>query len=386
MTYQETLDYLYTRLPMYQRVGKAAYKADLSTTIALDDYFGRPHKLFSTVHVAGTNGKGSVSHMLASTLQDAGYKTGLYTSPHMKDFRERIKVNGHLVTKEFVVEFTERNRVIFEKLKPSFFEMTVAMAFDYFAGGNVDIAVIETGMGGRLDSTNIISPLVSVITNIGMDHTEFLGNTLPEIAREKAGIIKPGVPVVIGERHEETEEVFINTARLNGSEIVFASDSYRCDMAFQGVGGLQSMYISRGGNLVYERLETDLLGFYQKKNVVTALQTIDVLKGQAIMITKNDIYSGLKNVTGKTGLTGRWQIIGVNPPVICDTAHNPEGIRSVLEQARTIPFKKLHIVAGFVNDKNIDQVLSLFPRMQHTTLPRPLFPGRLIRQSFLKKQ
>jgi dihydrofolate synthase / folylpolyglutamate synthase len=362
MNYRETLDYMYSQLPMFQRIGKAAYKSDLSTTIALDEHFIHPHRLFSTVHIAGTNGKGSVSHMLAAVLKEAGYKTGLYTSPHLSDFRERIRINGKLVKKDFVVEFINSNRLLLEKLSPSFFEMTVAMAFEYYAGEKVDIAVIETGMGGRLDSTNIITPLVSVITNIGLDHTEFLGDSLPLIAREKAGIIKPGVPVVIGELQEEIKEVFIEKALLvNAGGIYFASSEYKCDYALQTPQGFQSFYISKKDKPVYDRLETDLLGHYQQKNVITVLQTIDILNQSGLTIGPESIYKGLKHAAEYTGLQGRWQIIGANPRIICDTAHNAAGIATALEQIKSTPHQKLHMVLGFVSDKNTGHILKLFP-------------------------
>lgn len=361
MNYHETLDYLFSRLPMYQRIGKAAYKADLATTIALDEYFGHPHRQFRSVHVAGTNGKGSVSHMLAAVLQEAGYKAGLYTSPHLKDFRERIKINGKAAQEDYVVDFVDRHRGIFESLSPSFFEMTVAMAFDYFAKEKIDIAIVETGMGGRLDSTNIITPILSVITNIGLDHLEFLGNTLPQIAREKAGIIKRRVPVVIGELHHETRNVFTGVAEDNNAPISFASEIYKCAFALQTVDGLQSFNIRGKGRLIYENLESDLLGFYQQKNVITCLQAMDILNNSGIDISMGNIYSGLRNAAEKTGLLGRWQIIGENPRIICDTAHNPEGISAVLGQIRATPYENLHMVIGFVNDKDTSQIIKLLP-------------------------
>lgn len=346
---------------MYQHIGKAAYKSDLGTSLALDKFFGHPHNLFLTVHIAGTNGKGSVSHMLAAILQESGYKTGLYTSPHLRDFRERIRINGIPVEKEYVVDFVDHHAHILKELSPSFFEMTVAMAFDYFAKEKVDIAVIETGMGGRLDSTNIITPLISVITNIGMDHTEFLGGTLPLIAREKAGIIKPGVPVVIGELQEELKDLFLETAGRNKAAISFASNIYKCNFALQTYQNLQSFYISKGGKLVYEKLESDLLGFYQQKNIITALHTVDILNDLGIYINMKSIYKGLRQAAIKTGLFGRWQMLDVNPRVICDTAHNPEGMKCVLEQIYATPYEKLHMVIGFVNDKNTEHIFKLFP-------------------------
>ena len=386
MTYRETLEYLYSRLPMYQRIGKAAYKADLATTIALDRHLGHPHRSFRSIHVAGTNGKGSVSHMLASVLQEAGYKTGLYTSPHLKDFRERIKINGKPVERDFVIDFTGRHRTVFRKLSPSFFEMTVAMAFDYFAKKKVDIAVIEAGMGGRLDSTNIIKPVVSVITNIGMDHTEFLGSSLEAIAKEKAGIIKQGVPLVIGELQEETKEMFMETARQSESEITFASDVYKCNFALQTLKNMQSLYIGKSGRLVYEKLETDLLGFYQQKNIITVLRTIDILNNSGVCINLRNIYAGLRDAGERTGLQGRWHIIGANPRIVCDTAHNPEGLRSVLKQVRATPHNKLHMVIGFVNDKNTGQILRLFPAdatyyFTQASIPRALNADELKRRA-----
>ena len=383
MTYRETLEYLYSQLPMYQRIGKAAYKADLATTIALDRYFNHPHRSFKSIHVAGTNGKGSVSHMLASVLQESGYKTGLYTSPHLKDFRERIKINGKPVERDFVIDFTGRHRAIFKKMSPSFFEMTVAMAFDYFAKEEVDIAVIEAGMGGRLDSTNIITPLVSVITNIGLDHTEFLGNSLHQIAREKAGIIKPGVPVVIGERQQETAAVFTETARRLNAGISFSQDAYLCDYALRTAGGLQSLNISGvGGRSGWNNLETDLLGFYQQKNTVTVLSTIDLLNGLGLKISRDAVYSGFRKAASSTGLTGRWQIVGHNPLVVLDTAHNAEGIACVLDQIKSTPHRNLHIIIGFVNDKNTEMILRMLPPAASyyftmASIPRSLDAGEL---------
>jgi dihydrofolate synthase / folylpolyglutamate synthase len=383
MNYRETLEYLFSRLPMYQRIGKAAYKADLSTTIAIDKYFNHPHRLFKSIHIAGTNGKGSVSHMLAGILQQAGYRTGLYTSPHLKDFRERIRINGQPVEKDFVVDFVASHRQVLEELSPSFFEMSVAMAFDYFARERVDIAVVETGMGGRLDSTNIITPLVSVITNIGMDHMEFLGDSLPLIAAEKAGIIKPGIPVVIGELQEEIREVFQEKAReVKAGEVTFASEAYKCEYAMLTSRGRQSMSISRQGRPAYKDLETDLQGIYQQKNVVTVLQTVDILNRSGLAINRDSVYGGLGNAGDKTGLHGRWQIAGANPRVIYDTAHNREGLRMVLQQIGITPHKKLHMVIGFVSDKNIRELLSLFPSgatyyFTRASIPRALDDGEL---------
>ncbi len=378
MDYQQTLEYLYNQLPMYQRIGKAAYKSDLTTTIALDQYFRNPHKLFNSILIAGTNGKGSVSHMLAAILQKAGYKTGLYTSPHLKDFRERIRIDGVPVSRQYVVEFVNQHRQVFQQLRPSFFEMTVAMAFEYFAREEVDIAVVEVGMGGRLDSTNIITPLVSVITNIGMDHTEFLGESLPLIAKEKAGIIKSGIPVVIGELQEETKEVFMETAKKKkAGGVTFASQKYQCDYALQNNSGRQSLYISKNGKLTFDKLETDLLGFYQQKNVITSLCTVDILNQSGLSINTVNIYEGLKQAGEKTGLLGRWQVIGANPKIVCDTAHNIEGIRWVLNQINSTPFQKLHMVIGFVDDKNTAEILSFFPTEPTYYFTRAAIPRAL---------
>jgi dihydrofolate synthase/folylpolyglutamate synthase len=323
---------------MYQRVGKTAYKADLSNTITLVNYLKNPQKKFKSIHVAGTNGKGSTSHMLASILQEAGYKVGLYTSPHLKDFRERIKINGKMIPKRSVSTFITKHKSFFETQQLSFFEMTVGLAFDYFAAQKVDISVIEVGMGGRLDSTNVITPEVSVITNIGLDHTQFLGDTIAKIASEKAGIIKEGVPVVIGEFQKETEDVFRIISEKKNAPLYWASD--------------------------FDALEipSDLRGEYQIKNNRTAQTVIDVLQEKGYAIGIHHVAKGLGNVVKNTGLLGRWQILKENPRVICDTAHNEEGLQLVLKQLEKENFNKLHIVLGMVSDKNLDAVLPLFPK------------------------
>ncbi len=346
---------------MFQRQGKAAYKANLDNTHALDKHFGHPHYRFKSIHIAGTNGKGSVSHMLASVLQEAGYKTGLYTSPHLKDFRERIKINGKEVSEKHVIDFVKNNKDFFEKLKPSFFEMTVAMAFQYFADKNVDIAFIETGMGGRLDSTNIINPLLSVITNISKDHTQFLGDTIEKIAGEKAGIIKKSIPVIIGESQKETKQVFLHKAKEHNAPLYFADETFRIDYALQTIDEKQSFNVYKANDLLYPDLKIDLLGLYQKKNLITSLQAIDILKAK-FNIDKENIYQGLCNIQKNTGLKGRWQIIGRNPRIVCDTGHNEAGIREVLNQIKNTPYRKLYMVIGVVNDKNIDTILSLLPK------------------------
>ena len=385
MTYPEVLDFLYSQLPMFQRTGAAAYKDNLDNTIRLDKMFGHPHHSFKTIHVAGTNGKGSVSHMLASVLQEAGYKTGLYTSPHLKDFRERIRVNGEMISEEAVVRFVElyqeKNR--YENIEPSFFELTVSMAFDYFRSMSIDVAVVEVGLGGRLDSTNVISPEVSVITNISFDHMNLLGNTLPKIAAEKAGIIKSGIPVVIGESHPETAPVFIEFAERLGAPILFADQEYYADYSLRTIDGKQSLNIRKNGEMLYPGLKLDLLGIYQRHNVPTVLKAIDVLNEKGWNLTEEIIRKGLLNVIGNTGLLGRWQIIGHNPLTVCDTGHNEAGIRLVVEQINQTAWKQLHVVIGMVNDKDQTKVLSLLPSnakyyFTKAALPRATEPEELL--------
>lgn len=360
-TYEETLEFLFSQLPMFQRIGKAAYKANLNNTLKLDKYFSYPHKSFKTLHIAGTNGKGSVAHMLASVLQESGMKTGLYTSPHLKDFTERIRVNGETADKDYVVSFVEDHKEIIENLKPSFFELTVAMAFDYFREQEVEIAVIETGLGGRLDSTNIIQPEISIITNIGHDHSEYLGSDLTSIAGEKAGIIKPGIPVVVGETQEEVKGIFLESAMDRKSEIYFADQHFRVDYSLGTMAGKQKMMILKDGKSLYEGLECDLLGTYQLKNIVTVLQSLEILLGIGILIGKDKIYTGLAKVQENTGLLGRWQVLNNSPFTVCDTAHNLEGIEEVLEQIQNTAYRKLHIVLGMVEGKEEARILKLFP-------------------------
>ncbi|HLF50825.1 folylpolyglutamate synthase/dihydrofolate synthase family protein [Flavobacterium sp.] len=339
MNYQETVNWMFNQLPMYQHQGASAYKKDLTNTLLLTEYLGNPEKQIKCIHVAGTNGKGSTSHLLASVLQEAGYKVGLYTSPHLKDFRERIKINGIDISENFVCDFIEKHKAFFITNALSFFEMTVGLAFDYFAKEKIDIAIIEVGMGGRLDSTNIITPLVSIITNIGLDHTQFLGNTLESIATEKAGIIKPMIPVVIGEYTEETKPVFLAKAKECNSEIYFAS------------------------NLIQEDYPSDLIGNYQVHNKKTVLQTIRVIQSQnEFKISEEAIKNGFLNVIKNTGLQGRWQQLKEFPTVICDTAHNKNGLQIVLKQIQNTTYNQLHIVLGFVNDKDLGEVLPLFPK------------------------
>jgi len=338
MDYQSTLDYLFSQLPMFQRVGASAYKADLNNTIELCKLLHNPQNKFKSIHIAGTNGKGSTSHMLASILQEAGYKVGLYTSPHLKDFRERVKVNGVMITEQDVVDFVIKHQSEFEKINLSFFEWTVGLAFDYFSKQQVDIAVIETGLGGRLDSTNVITPLVSVITNIGKDHTQFLGETLEKIASEKAGIIKVNIPVVIGETQQETKLVFIKKALEKKAKIYFADKI------------LENTY------------ESDLKGIYQEKNKKTVLAAIQQLVECGFSISEDNIKKGLLSVVKNTGLLGRWQILSENPLTICDTGHNEAGIKEVLDQIALTKHDKLHFVFGAVNDKEIDSILAMLPK------------------------
>ena len=360
MNYKEVTEFLYRQLPMFQRKGKAAYKANLNNTILLDDYFGNPHKKFRSIHVAGTNGKGSVSHMLAAILQSAGYKTGLYTSPHLKSYRERIRINGKMIPEVEITNFVNSNKKIIAEINPSFFEITVIMAFNYFAEQNVDVAIIEVGLGGRLDSTNIITPLLSIITNIGFDHTEFLGNSLKSIAIEKAGIIKPGIPVVIGQTQKEISDLFITKTTENNSPIYFADRIYSSAYSMIDINRNQVFNIKKANKIVYDNLKLDLNGNYQKYNLLTVLQSIAILQKE-FKINTEDIYNGLENTTKLSGIQGRWQNIGNNPLIIADTGHNFDGISEVVKQLKNTAFKNLHIVIGMVNDKNIDTILKLLP-------------------------
>ncbi len=352
---------MYSQLPAYHRIGKAAYKNDLENSIALDDYLGKPHQSFRTIHIAGTNGKGSLSHMIASVLMEAGFKTGLYTSPHLKDFRERIRVDGRMILKSAVTEFIRKHSAFLSALKPSFFEMTVGMAFDYFERSGVDFAVIETGLGGRLDSTNIISPSLSVITNIGHDHFDLLGNTLEKVAWEKAGIIKNGVPAVISETQEETRKVFLEKAAQTRSEIYFADQNFSCRLEEinYNTGKRQFSITENSSGKLYTGV-TNLGGDYQAMNIQALFQVFNVMKG-IIPVEDQYILDGIMRVKANTRLMGRWQILGRRPLVICDTGHNKEGLTYVLGQIARINKKKLHIVLGFVSDKDRDELLPLFP-------------------------
>jgi dihydrofolate synthase/folylpolyglutamate synthase len=353
MTYQDTVNWMFYQLPMYQHKGKSAYKEDLSNTLKLSKHLNFPEQDFKSIHVAGTNGKGSTSHMLASVLQEAGYKVGLYTSPHLKDFRERIKINGKEVSKQFVIGFVKRNKQFFESNSLSFFEMTVGMAFDYFSKQKVDIAVVEVGLGGRLDSTNIITPEVSVITNIGIDHTQFLGNTLEAIAFEKGGVIKQNIPVVIGETQNKTKSVFEKLANKNNSKIVFADKEMN-----QGY-------------------KSDLIGSYQVKNIKAAIQTIKELQQKGFKISESNIKKGLLNVVKNTSLMGRWQVLSTKPKVVCDTGHNKEGLNYVINQLLKETYKSLHIVFGVVNDKDLNSIIGLLPKNATYYFCKPSIPRGL---------
>lgn len=357
MNYQETLTYLYNSAPLFQQVGKDAYKEGLDNTYALDNYFDHPHRRFRTIHVAGTNGKGSCSHTLAAILQSAGYKTGLYTSPHLVDFRERIRVNGTPVSQEFVVDFVEKHRAFFEPLHPSFFELTTAMAFTYFAQQQVDVAVIEVGLGGRLDCTNIIQPDLCIITNISFDHVQFLGNTLAKIASEKAGIIKKNIPVVIGETTPETRPVFQAKADAVNAPIVFAEDEH---LLISATLNEKMHYIYQTKD--YSNLEGELGGLCQLKNTNTLLSAIRQLGAAGYRFTEEHVREGFLHVCELTGLMGRWQKLGEHPTIICDTGHNVGGMQYITEQLRRQTYQTLHIVIGMVNDKDISGVLSMLPQ------------------------
>lgn len=357
MNYQETIDYLFNVTPLFQNIGKDAYKEGLDNTIILDNHFNNPHKKFRTIHIAGTNGKGSCSHTIAAILQSAGYKTGLYTSPHLIDFSERIKVNGEPVEKEFVIDFVKQNKDFFEPLHPSFFELTTAMAFLYFAEKKVDVAVIEVGLGGRLDCTNIITPDLSIITNISFDHTQFLGNTLKDIAKEKAGIIKEKKPVIIGEYTPETKTVFEDKAKSTNSDIIFAEDNKLINGYKQTENGLL-LYKSDKIKDLYGELN----GLYQVKNTNTILNAIYKLIELGYNIDETNIKNGFRNVCHLTGLMGRWQKLEENPTIICDTGHNIGGMKYIVEQLSRMKYDKLHIIIGMVNDKDINGVISLLPK------------------------
>lgn len=359
-SYDDAIQFLYSNLPMFQRIGAAALKNDLSNTIKLCEALGNPQQKFKTIHIAGTNGKGSSSHMISSVLQEAGYNTGLYTSPHLKDFTERVRLNGELVPRSFVLDFVNRIEPYIHAIKPSFFEITVAMAFDYYAEARVDVAVIETGLGGRLDSTNVITPLVSLITNIGWDHKDILGDTLEKIAYEKAGIIKVGIPVVISEQQEGIDKLFIQRSRELNAPLTFATEQYTIDPIDNDV--TQNLRVKKNGQVLYEAIRLPLQGSYQQKNLAGVLAVIDVLRMRGLIITDNQVQMGLQHAVVNTHLKGRWQVLSRKPLLICDTGHNLEGIREVVKQIRAQPYQRLFMVIGMVKDKDIQAILDELPK------------------------
>ncbi len=362
-TYQQTLDFLYKQLPMFQRVGNQAFKKDLNNTLAICEHLDNPYQKFKSIHVGGTNGKGSTSHIIAAVLQAHGFKVGMYTSPHYKDFRERIKINGKLISKKYIVDFVEQHKAAFGKIQPSFFEWTVGLAFDYFANQKVDIAIIEVGLGGRLDSTNVITPLLSVITNISFDHTQFLGDTLPLIAGEKAGIIKKEIPIIIGETHKETAPVFKQTAEKRNAPILFADKQLKVDRK-KILPNHQIFDIKKGKNLIFKDLELNLIGEYQQNNLSTALAALLNLSPvfPSFILKKELLKSGLKDLQTRTRMMGRWQKLGEKPLIIADSGHNEGGLKLTMKQLENISYKKLHFVLGAVNDKSIDKMLSMLPK------------------------
>jgi len=386
MDYQETLRFLYESLPMYQRTGAAAYKANLDTTLALDRYFGHPHRNFPSVHVAGTNGKGSVSHLLASVLQESGRRTGLYTSPHLLDFRERIRVGGAPVPEKEVCRFVNDHRAIIDETAPSFFEMTVAMAFDWFSRDSVDAAVIEVGMGGRLDSTNILYPALSVITNISLDHTRFLGPDIPSIAAEKGGIIKPGIPVVLGPMVNEAEEVLTGMAAASRSPVYLARENLLPGFQTIATDGTALFHLRQAGSGGTETFPCGLSGRYQGENLSTVLTSVKALNELGWNIDPEQVRRGLASVVHNTGIMGRFQVIGSNPRSICDCAHNPAGVAVLMEDVLQIPFRKLHIVWGMVGDKDREAILKLLPDhaayyFSEPDIPRALPAGQLQKEA-----
>lgn len=386
MDYPQTLEYLFNKLPMYSRIGAAAYRNDLTNTLQLSAALGNPERRLRTVHIAGTNGKGSTSHMLAAIFQEAGYKTGLYTSPHLKDFRERIRINGEMIREAFVTDFVQRIQPVSGKMDPSFFEITVVMAFDYFAQERCDIAIIEVGLGGRLDSTNVITPDLSIITNIGYDHMQFLGNTLPAIAFEKAGIIKKGIPVVVGQHDPETAPIFRQRAAEEEAQLVFADQQrWVSDWKYQR----HTLVVETTTSPVAEDKEfytLDLTGIYQTKNLITVLESVHILRGLGWKLPHQFVEKALKNVKRLTGLHGRWEIIHEYPDIVLDVAHNEDGIRQLIRQIEITNHEELHIVIGMVNDKAIDKVLELLPRQAlyyftRAHIPRALPEDQLAQQA-----
>jgi dihydrofolate synthase / folylpolyglutamate synthase len=386
MNYQQTIEYLYSRLPMFSSLGKNAIKPGLTNIIRFCKLLNDPQTKFKSIHVGGTNGKGSTSHMLAAILQTAGYKTGLYTSPHLRDFRERIRINGEMISETEVIRFVEEQKETIEEIEPSFFETTVALAFDHFVKHQVEIAVIEVGLGGRLDSTNIIRPELSVITNIGLDHVNILGDTLEQIAGEKAGIIKPGVPVVIGERQEEIAAVFLKTALEAGSGITFASEKWVVERESKEVSQKSkvkgsellavTVFPKSSDNQIFKSSNylLDLTGSYQLKNLATVLSSVEQLRAQGFLISDDHVRYALQQVSKLTGLMGRWQTLNTSPLVICDTGHNADGIKEVLENIAATPYENLHMVIGMVKDKDISRILRMLPKEARYYFCQPDIP------------
>ncbi len=364
MSYTEIMDYMYSRLPMFHRIGPPAYKPDLKNAIALCELLGNPQKNFRSIHIAGTNGKGSVAHMLAAILQKKGLRVGLYTSPHLRDFRERVRVNGKKISKSYFIAFIRKYQPDFDKIDPSFFEMTVGLAFQYFSDQQVDIAVIETGLGGRLDSTNIIDPLLTVITNVSLDHTQLLGNTVAKIATEKAGIIKTGIPVVIGETHAETVNIFRKVAKSHGCPITFADKIYDARNIHPAGNRARNLVLDlfKGEELHIRHISSPLPGLYQAKNIITVLAACDALNEQGFGLSEEDFKVGIRDTIRMTQLRGRWQILSRKPLIVCDTGHNESGLAAVVEQIGLTPHANLHIVFGIVSDKPVDEMLKILPR------------------------
>ena len=376
MTYQQTLEYIYSQLPMYSRIGDAAFKKDITNTVQLCEFLGNPQNKFKSVHIAGTNGKGSTSHMLASIFQTAGYKTGLYTSPHLKDFRERIRVDGQMIEQKFVVDFIERLQPLIKEIEPSFFEITVAMAFEYFVHHQVDIAIVEVGLGGRLDSTNIITPELSIVTNIGWDHANLLGDTLQKIAGEKAGIIKPGVPIIVGDRQPATFSVFENKAREEKAPLYVATENnFVADWKFDQHMLVAEVTKSHSDEKNFYHL--DLPGIYQTKNLVTVLEAVKILQHKQWKISEDNVQKALRQVKKITGLHGRWETIHEHPTVILDVAHNEDGFKEIVQQLELATYHHLRIVIGMVKDKEIDHVLSLLPKSATYYFTRSQIPRAL---------
>ncbi len=373
--FNQTLNYLYTQLPMFQRVGSQAFKKDLTNIKLLCEHLGNPFQQYPCIHIAGTNGKGSTAHLISGVLQEHGYKVGLYTSPHYRDFRERIKIDGKYISRKYVVDFVEKNKAVFKKIKPSFFEITVALAFDFFAKEKVDVAVIETGLGGRLDSTNIIHPILSVITNISFDHQQFLGNTLKKIAGEKAGIIKKEVPVVIGETQKETTSVFLKKAKTKKSEIYFADKNYKVVPKSENLTHT-TFDIFKNKKLLFSNQKINLHGGYQAKNIATALQSLELLESH-FSIKKSKMLKAFTHLKSLTNFKGRWQLLQKNPTILCDSAHNEGGLKLAMSQLNSLKINKLHLVLGMVNDKTIDKMLNFFPKDAQFYFCRPDIPRGL---------